>query len=305
MSKPKHLVALAAFALAALIMSAIVNPSTADAQTQGSVELIAQSAWVEDGGIYSIQVRAVGASPESTIVLRVLSPWVERDDFLNQELPEDTTVLLELEPVLLSEAQGTSNEVLNLEVLLDGPATRLDNTFVEGSADDRDQIPPVLVSEGGSVIYPVEVALFDRNGRLADSFLTSLIELPRRDLRPPLDVATVIEPEVELLSTPTEPAQLTDATLNELAVLTNSLSQHPTSNVALSISPLTLATLDEDESEVSERILERLRSTLSSSQLLPNPVTDVEEQAWLDAELVDQLGAVSYTHLTLPTTPYV
>ena len=110
----------------AVLVTTTFTPRPAHAQAAGSVELVAQSSWVDDGGIFSIQVRVAGASPDSSVVVRVLTPWVERDDFLRQDLTANSEVLLELPPVVLGDAQDSTNEVLGLEILLDGPNTRLD-----------------------------------------------------------------------------------------------------------------------------------------------------------------------------------
>ncbi len=288
--------------LVALLVALMANSPTAGAQTTGSVELVAQSAWVDDGGIYNIQVRIAGAPTESAIILRIYEPWTQRDDFLRGTIPEDAQLLLEHSPVVLSDAQETSNEVLNLEVLLDGPNTRLEepeppttNPEATGTADLTDVIEQqplpfeVLTTDGGSAVYPVEVALVDSAGETTDSFVTSLIELPRRDLRPPLAVATVLEAVVDVDPTPNTAAELDDETLTNVGVLATIIAQHPDANVALSISPETLALLANDDGDVANEIVEQLRSNLSASQLFPNPFVDIEEQAWFDAELTNEV----------------
>ncbi len=267
----------------------------ASAQAPGSVELVAQSSWVDDGGIFSIQVRVAGAAPDSTVILRVLAPWTDRDAFLRQDLTENTQVLLELPPVVLGDAQDTTNEVLGLEFLLDGPNTRLEvepppiNPDGEPAPAQPTQPIAVLTSDGGSAVYPVEVLLLDGDGILADSFLTSVIELPRRDLRPPLDVSIILETHVPSMSTPDGTGTLDDETLGRLGVLSSAFAQHPDANMALSISPETLLALSRDDGEAARTIIEDLRANLTSSQLLPNPLTDVEEQAWIDADFTTEL----------------
>ncbi len=323
------------FAFVAIVLiTVMVAAYPARAQTPGSLELVAQTAWVDDGGIFSIQVRVAGATPDSTVVLRVLSPWTERDDFLREDLTENSTVLLELEPVVLGDAQETSNEVLGLEFLIDGPNTRQAEAIaaeraaaeqaaaeqaaaeiaaqqaaaeqdasdgpVDETAVPADPAPitpveppivlPALVSDGGSAVYPIEVSLLDGDGNLTDSFLTSMIELPRRDLRPPLDVSIVLEADVGTTATPDTPATLTDEDLTEMRVLSDAFAQHLSANMALSISPETLLALTRHESEQAELIIEQLQSSLKSEQLLPNPLTELEEQAWFDAELTDELA---------------
>ena len=287
----------------AVLVTTTFTPRPAHAQAAGSVELVAQSSWVDDGGIFSIQVRVAGASPDSSVVVRVLTPWVERDDFLRQDLTANSEVLLELPPVVLGDAQDSTNEVLGLEILLDGPNTRLDtNPLVptdqedeEGEAGDasttidQGQQLAVLTSDGGSAVYPIQVSLLDGEGTLADSFLTSMIELPRQDLRSPLDVSIILEAAVPSSATPNASNPLDTESLSRLSVLSSAFAQHPGANMALSISPETLLALSRDDSEEATQIIDQLRSNLTSAQLLPNPLSELEEQAWFDADFTDAL----------------
>ena len=289
MSRRARLTAFGGLLVAALIFFGLTSQTTLGAQPTGSVELVAQSPWVDDGAIYNIQVRTAGASPESTIVVRVFSPWTERSAFLRQEMPEDTELLLELNPVLLSDAQETSNEVLDFEILLDGPATQTPEAVLEAAPNQQEQGLPALLSDGDSAIYPVEVALIDRDGQVTDSFLTSIIELPRRDLRPPLAVSTVLDANVDFASAPGQVTELSEDALAELAVFSNAVSQHPNTNIALSVSPQTLVTVAQDERPAAVAITSSFSDNLSPAQLLPNPLADVEEQAWFDADLTSEL----------------
>ena len=59
--------------------------------------------------------------------------------------------------------------------------------------------------------------------------------------------------------------------------------------MALSISPETLLALSRDDSEEATQIIDQLRSNLTSAQLLPNPLSELEEQAWFDADFTDAL----------------
>lgn len=284
----------AMLAVVALLLTTFAA-TTAHAQTPGSVELVAQSSWVDDGGIFNLQVRVAGASRDSTVVLRVHEPWTDRNDFLRQDLNPDGSVLLELPPVVLGDAQETTNEVLGLELLLDGPNTRLDppTPTTEGETGDQDDqdtaSPAVLTSDGGSAVYPIEVLLLDVDDNLTDRFLTSMIELPRQDLRAPLDVSIVLEANAASNATPSSPTSLDEETLTRLGVVSSAFSRHPNANMALSISPETLLALSRDDSDQAAQIIDELRSNLTSAQLLPNPLIEVQEQAWFDAELNDDL----------------
>lgn len=298
--------------VAALTLASVAtSPASLNAQGLGSVELVAQTSWIDDGGIFNLQVRVAGASPDSTVVLRVYEPWLERDDFLTRDLANNSSVLLELEPVLLGEAQQTSNEVLGFEILIDGPNTRTELPAVEppvtpddtatpddavtsedipdGEPFEEDPIIPALITDGRAAIFPVEVALLDAEGTTTDSFLTSIIELPRRDLRPPLNVAMIFEPTGQQATLPNLPITVSSDVVRDLAILNNMIAQHPDTNVSLSISPETLIEINGDQRAEVVAIVDGFQDNLSPEQLLPHPLTPVEEQAWIEVGLVDDL----------------
>ena len=270
--------------IAGIVLALItVFASPVAAQSVGSLELVAQSAWVDDGGIYDIQVRVAGADPDSSVVLRIYPPWPERDDFLRKELAADLEPILELEPIMLGDVQGTSNEVLGFEVAVAGP-----NIPIE----EEDEANPISIlrTNGGSAVYPVEVSLYNADGELSDQFLTSLIELPRGQRNAPLRTAIVLEATMPPMATPIGTAPLDEDATAQLATIVDAIAQHPDADVALSISPEALVGLESINTDETARILDQLRTNITASQLLPNPYSEVEEQAWIDAGLEDELA---------------
>ncbi len=270
--------------IAGIVLALItVFASPVAAQSVGSLELVAQSAWVDDGGIYDIQVRVAGADPDSSVVLRIYPPWPERDDFLRKELAADLEPILELEPIMLGDVQGTSNEVLGFEVAVAGP-----NIPIE----EEDEANPISIlrTNGGSAVYPVEVSLYNADGELSDQFLTSLIELPRGQRNAPLRTAIVLEATMPPMATPIGTAPLDEGATAQLATIVDAIAQHPDADVALSISPEALVGLESINTDETARILDQLRTNITASQLLPNPYSEVEEQAWIDAGLEDELA---------------
>ena len=270
-----------AFVATLSVLASVFGAPPANAQTTSSVELVAQSAWVDNGGIYDIQVRVAGATPDSSVGLRIFAPWADRDQFVGNQVAADLEPVLTLEPVVLRDVQGTSNEVLGFEVAVAGP-----NTAVP---DDETNTIATLRTEGGSAVHPVEVSLYDGDGGLADQFLTSLIELPRDQRNAPLRTAIVLEAQLPPMITPSGVTALDDETFTSLATIVDALDQHRNANVALSISPeslVGLAALDTDE---TNQLLDQLKRSVVSEQLLPNPFSTVEEQAWLDAGLENEL----------------
>ena len=274
-----------AFCVITLAITILVTGTTSPAAGQGagSLELVAQSAWVDDGGIYDIQVRVAGADPSSSVVLRIFPPWVERDDFLREELPSDVEPVLELDPVVLADVQGTSNEVLGFDISVAGPDTPILDT------DDDESPIDILVTEGGSAVHPVQVSLYDPDGNLADQFLTSLIELPLGQRAAPLRTAIILEANIPPAVTPAGDTVLDDAAIRAVQVLVDAIVQHPEADVALSISPESLLGLAQATETAGPTIIEQIRNNFSSDQLLPNPFSQLEEQAWIDVGLSNDL----------------
>lgn len=255
----------------------------ANGQSTASLELVAQSAWVDDGGIYDIQVRVAGADPDSSVVLRAYPPWPDRSSFLLRDLGENEPVL-ELDPVALGDLQGTSNEVIALQLGLIGP-----NSTVDSDGDDG---PPLdlLVTDGGSAVHPIEVLLLDPDGVVADSILTSLIELPRSQRSSPMDAAIVLEAHLPVGTLPDGTASLDEQATAGLGVLAEAAATHPDAGVALSISPEFLVALDRSEDPAGREVLDTMRDSLVDEQVLPNPYVEISEQAWIDVELSGALA---------------
>lgn len=266
-----------------VLLSSGIGLSAAASQTTGSLELVAQSSWVDDGGIYDLQVRVAGADPESSVLVRVLPAWAERDDFLRQDLPAEIEPLLELEPTVLGDIQNTSNEVLGFQILVAGPNTEADDDLDEASPID------VLRTDGGSAVYPVEVTLFDADGNQSDQLVTSLIELPRGERAAPLQVAIALESQVLPSTMPDGSIDIDPEDLLTLEVLTDAIVQHSSASVAIALSPETLAALEAHNSDEATQILENFRENVEPDQLLASPFTKVQEQAWIDAGLTPEL----------------
>ncbi len=278
-----------------VVSIAIATLATAQpvlAQNPGSIELVAQTAWVDDGGIFNVQVRVAGASPDSSVLMRVHEPWTDRDDFLRQDLESVSTTLLELEPVVLGDVQQISNTVIGLEVLVDGPITREEpNDLQDPPSPPQQQDPiPRLTTDGEGAVYPVDIALVDSDGVVIDNLLTSLIELPRRDRRPPLDVSIILESQTTATADATSSPELTPEELAEITILGDIVTQHPDAKVALSLSPQALLALASAETEEAAAIISDLATSLTPEQIMSNPLTSLEEHAWVEAGLATELG---------------
>jgi hypothetical protein len=274
-----------------LVALASVYVDPAGAQATGSLELVAQSAWVDDGGIYNIQVRVAGADPDSSVVMRVYPPWPERDDFLRFELGDQEPVLV-LEAVTLGDLQVASNEVLALQLAVVGPNTPPPDVDPAIDDDETDAPLDVLVTDGGSAVHPIEIVLLDPEGNVADSFLTSLVELPRAERNAPLRTTLILESHLPLGTASDGSSSLDLETTSDLATIVDAVANHPSADIALSVLPESLVSIERSEDPDLTQLLDLMRSNLESDQLLPNPYVDVEEQAWVDAELTDALASL-------------
>jgi hypothetical protein len=273
---------------AALLVSVMLGiGQPAGAQANGSLELVAQSAWADDGGLFDVQVRVAGATPNSTVRVLVHRPWSSRPAHQAQTLPGDgDDVLLEIGPLPLSSLQETSNEVLSLEIAIVGPDTAIPED------DPEDDIPPlpILQTEGESAVYPLEIILEDADGNVADRILTSLIELPRGQSSPPLQVVLILPIDLPNGIGTDGIYALDEAAGPALETIVEAMTIHPESRVTLDVAPESLAAFARSSAPRHQAISDQLRTVIDADELLPNPYVKVSEQSWLDAGLEQELA---------------
>ena len=120
----------------------------ANAQPTGSLELVAQSAFVTVDDLFDLQVRVAGASIDANVVVRVHPPVRTRTQFLSG-LPDDSEPLLQVGPTPLADLQTTSNEILSLPLAIVGPDTPEPEPDPDADPDDNlNATTPVLVTDG-------------------------------------------------------------------------------------------------------------------------------------------------------------
>ena len=272
-----------AIAVLVFAMSA-VTAQPARAQNRGSVELVAQSAWIDDGGVFDIQVRVAGASPDSAVRIRVHEAIRSRLELHSDTAPL-TEPLLEIGPIPLSELQATSNEILALQIAIVGPRTAEPGRDLEGD----DDLLPVLRTSGESGVYPIEVLLERPDGSIVDRFQTTLLELPRGLRSPPLQVVLIAPIDLPPGLTPDGlQAESIDTTVLDTWV--TAMEIHPATPVTLDLPPAGMDSIEGAAAPESIDLLDRLAAVTTAEQLLPGAHVRVEDQAWLDAELGDELA---------------
>jgi len=267
------------------LLTPLLSVTPAAAQANGSLELVAQSAWADDGGLFDLQVRVAGADPNSTVRVLVHAPWASRAAHQAATLPGND-VLLEVGPLPLDSLQETSNEVLSLEIAIVGPDT------LEPENDPEDDAPPVpiLRTEGGAGVYPLEIVLEDENGEMADRILTSLIELPRSQSFPQLQVVLILPLDLPNGIGTDGIYALDEAAGPGLETIVEAMTIHPDSRVTLDVAPESLAAFARSSAPRHQAITEQLRAAVEADELLPTPYVNVSEQAWLNAGLETDLG---------------
>ena len=280
---------LAAVVAVALLSASVSTTSPAGAQASGLLELVAQSSWVDEGGIFNAQVRVAGADSEASVSFRVFPAWEGRAEFAGGVISQDAEPLLELDPIMLSEVQDTSNEVLSIELEVSRlPISPVTNA--EEATEDAVLPTPRLVTDGAPSVFPLEVALLGPDGSLVDSFLTSIIYLPRFALGRALATSIIFESPIGPSIRPDGTSTLTEEDLEELRILVDAIAQHPNGMVALSIPGETLLSMARSELPAAEEILSLIQDRFTAEQLLPRPFTDLEDQAWVDAGFERELA---------------
>ena len=280
---------LAAVVAVAILSASVSTTSPAGAQASGLLELVAQSSWVDERGIFNAQVRVAGADSEASVSFRVFPAWEGRAEFAGGVISQDAEPLLELDPIMLSEVQDTSNEVLSIELEVSRlPISPVTNA--EEATEDAVLPTPRLVTDGAPSVFPLEVALLGPDGSLVDSFLTSIIYLPRFALGRALATSIIFESPIGPSIRPDGTSTLTEEDLEELRILVDAIAQHPNGMVALSIPGETLLSMARSELPAAEEILSLIQDRFTAEQLLPRPFTDLEDQAWVDAGFERELA---------------
>jgi len=296
-----------AVVLLALVSLLVPAPSAAAAQSAGSIELVAQSAWTDDGGIFDLQVRVAGAESGSSVVMQVFEPLVDRLQVRTNVA--DRPPLLETTPVKLEELQESSNEVLSLEIALVGP-----RTVAPEPLDENEPELPVLLTEGDPAVYPLVIELLDSAGELTDSVRTHLIELPRRLTQPPLQVVIVLPVDLPVTLQPDGTRPLTADDLGPLSAALDLFDLHPDAAITLDITPENLLAMSDSTDPEVTALFDRLQGHLGADQLFTRTFVEADTQAWVDArldvelsELVDageQVRALFAVESSSPTIMY-
>lgn len=282
-------------AVGAVILAVLAMfPPAVAAQNRGSVALVAQSAWIDDGGVFDIQVRVAGASRDSTVRILVHEALESRTQ-LHAEINPGGDPILEIGPMPLSELQATSNEILALQIAIVGPRTAEPGRDL---GDEEDPLP-VLRTSGESAVYPVEVLLERPDGSIADRFTTTLLELPRGLRSPPLQVVLIASVDLALGLTPAgEPVDSLDTA--DLDAWVDAMEIHPATPVTLDLPAAGLDAIERAGASGAADLVRRLGEITAADQILPGAYVRLDDQAWLDAELGEELEAL-YDHGSLVT----
>ena len=259
-------------------LAGLAPPSSAQTNTTGSIELVDQSAWVDPGGLFNVQVRVAGASSDSQIQLTVHQAWPDQLTLQDRLVPEMPPVLT-LEPLPLDQLQNTSNEILLIELEV---VSSLSNT----GANDFDGTP-ILKVDDTEAVYPVEITLIGENGNPTDSLLTNIIVLPRSTSRPPLSTVLLLDDAPAISTEPDGSNLLGSDSIEHLDTLITNLLLHPQSPAAIDIRGELLAALATDPD--AQDLITKLRQRLDSEQLLASTYVDVDEQALINAGMQDVL----------------
>lgn len=273
----------------ALGISTMADAGAVGAQATGSVELVAQSAWVSDGDVFEFQVRVAGASPDAGVFVRIHPPVGSRSVFLAGVSPESVP-LLEIGPIPLTELQATSNEILPLELTVAGPDTELEPDQASEDDGGPSEPTPVLRTEGGSAVFPVEILLQDGSGDVADSVITHLIELPRRSQGQPFHVVVVMPVELDSGISPDGFFALDSNAGAALPNVIDAMEIHEATSVALDIAPAALAALQRSSAPLHVEISTGLAAQLEPDELFATSYIRLDEQSWLDADLDPELA---------------
>ena len=249
--------ALTAFLLVPLVAT-ITNVSQVAAQSDGRIDLVAQTAFVGDNPA-TIDLRVV-APPDSKIRIRIFEARTTREEIRSSYRG-------------LGEERPFSDFICDADEPLEGTPCLLNSTGEIFSIEIPDkEIGEILRINQGAL--PVVINLQDNNGDVIDSVITHLLVLEEQR-RPTLHVAFIADLSAALAIQPDQTINLDTQNLFDRAERLAERSEVP---ITVALQPETLHALaisDEDPQQLTD-----FAELLSDRPILNAPWVDLDEEAW-------------------------
>ena len=250
--------ALAALLLVPLVAT-ITNVKAVAAQSDGRIDLVAQTAFVGDNPA-TIDLRVV-APPDSKIRIQIFEARTTREDIrasyrgLGEERPFSDFICDADEPPDEAPCQvNSTGEIFSIEI-------------------PDEEIGEILRINQGAL--PVVINLQDNNGDVIDTLITHLLVLEDQQ-RPTFHVAFVADLSAALAIQPDQTINLDTQNLFERA---ERLAERAEVPITVALQPETLQALAISGSE-SQQQLTDFAELLSDRPILNAPWVDLDEEAW-------------------------
>ena len=273
----------AALAVVVTLAPSLVVVRAADAQTVPNIEVVEQTAYVHRGEKYSITVKITDAAPTDRVAIavgRVSSSGARirqtRADLRRVDRPADmlagNVVALFLEdPSSVRQPNGL------LTMSLPICSTTLIN---DQCASLEPGVWPVAIG--------ISPAADPRKPK--QSIMTELVVVPdagTAPTTPPLSVTIVVPLTAKPALRPDQSVRLDSLDRNRLRTLADRIEALP--SVVLAVSPQLLEALELSTVPDDKALLDRIRQLAATREVLALPYSDLDEEAWRAAGLVDEL----------------
>ena len=138
-------------------------------------------------------------------------------------------------------------------------------------------------------VYPVRIELRNEDGDEIDGFTTHLVRTTALPGTQPLAVAMVVPLSAAPSLAPDGSSQMLDEDHTALAGLISSLASHPAVPLTIVPSPETLSALVTTTSTQDRQMLDSLRSSIGSREVIAGPYVAVDPSAMIRDGLQDEL----------------
>ena len=245
-----------------------------DSPTPPEISLVAQTPWVAPNGDFTMRVRLPESIPDTAQVsVTVFDAVGSRSEFVGQLLGNDfgddiQEVALPM-PFLATRPDGSVDLVV-----------RTATSTTEGRA----RLP-----EAG--VYPVVVRVLDQDDTETASMVTHLLRLPEEQPPAPLRLAVVAPLHAPLGIQPGGDIRFSDADIQRLAEVGNTLADQPSVPLTMAPTPETVESLASLGTDDGARLVSTLEQAAGGRQLLSGSYVPIDEAAWVAEDIQEDFRA--------------
>jgi len=264
------------------LVPTLAYAATADAQTLPNIEVVEQTAYVHRGEAASITLKITDAAPTDRVSIAVGRTNASR-----------------------ARVRQTRADLRGVDHPAEMLAGNVVGLFLEETGERQPNglltklLPvcsPTLVTDTCASlepgVWPVAIGIGPANEprKPKQTIMTELVVVPDRDAAvttPPISVTIAVPLTAKPALRPDQQVRLDSLDRTRLRTLADRIEALP--SVVLAVSPQLLGALELSTMPEDQALLDRLRQLAATREVLALPYSNVDEEAWRAAGLVDEL----------------